>query len=204
MALVSMLIYVSLINMILFKYDGFVGPEENDVRMTFFMKHSYSLKDLLTGYGMTDKYFMDSFEKFKLHPRPRYQKGKNVMLWLSKAVHENLNVPEFMRVKDGRTMEIIINDVSLHKKLKWKTEIEDVTKWVDYVNNQVNLQWPYVLKFTVQDLNLRIDYSKHVKLTLPHVLNHYTVDCVENAEQWPITIYYQPSKGLVKLKKYPC
>src|SRR3981189_3256354 len=67
----------------LYKYDGFVGPEENDVRMTFSMKHSYSLKDLLTGYGMTDKYFMDSFEKFVLHPRPKYQKGKNVMLWLS-------------------------------------------------------------------------------------------------------------------------
>src|SRR3981189_210054 len=126
----------------LYKYDGFVGPENNDVRMTFFMKHSYSLKDLLTGYGMTDKYFMDSFETFKLHPRPQYQKGKNAMLWLTKAVHEHLNMPEFIRVKDGRTMEIRIDDPALRRKLKWKTEIEDVTKWVDYVNNQVNLQWP--------------------------------------------------------------
>ena len=150
---------------------------------------------------MTDKYFMDSFEKFKLHHRPRYQQGKNVMLWLSKLVYENLHMPEFMRVKDGRTMEIRIDYPALHRKLRWKTEIEDVTKWVDYVNNQVNLQWPYVLKFTVQDLNLRIDYSEHVKLTLPHVLNYYTVDCVENAEQWPITIYYQPSKGMDKIKK---
>ena len=53
----------------------------------------------------------------------------------------------------------------------------------------------------MQDLNLRIDYSEHVKLTLPHVLNSYTVDCVENAEQWPITIYYQPPEGVVKIKK---
>jgi len=194
----------------LYKYDGFVGPEENDVRMTFFMKHSYSLKDLLTGYGMTDKYFMNSFEKFRLNPRPKYQKGKNVMLWLSKAVHENLTMPEFMRVNDGHTMEIRIDDPALHKKLRWKadfeirykTELQDLTQWVDYVNKQVNLQWPYILKFTLQDdLKLRIDYSEHVKLTLPYVLNNYDIACVENAEQWPITIYYQPSEGLEKIKK---
>src|SRR3981189_1569463 len=152
----------------LYKYDGFVGPEENDVRMTFFMKHSYSLKDLLTGYGMTDKYFMDSFDQFVLHPRPRYQKGRNVMLWISKALHENLKIPEFMRVNDGHTMEIRIDDPALHKKLRWKadfeirykTELQDLTQWVDYVNKQVNLQWPYILKFALQDdLKLRIDES---------------------------------------------
>src|SRR3981189_1285952 len=217
MAPVSMLIYVSLTNMIslceinsLYKYDGFVGPEENDVRMTFFMKHSYSFKNILTGYGMTDKYFMDSFEKFLVHPHPKYQKGKNVMLWLSKAVHEHLKMPEFMRVNDGHTMEIRIDDPALHKKLRWKadfeirykTEIQDLTQWVDYVNKQVNLQWPYILKFALQDdLKLRIDYSEHVKLTLPYVLNNYDIACVENAEQWPITIYYQPSEGLEKIKK---
>ena len=120
----------------LYKYDGFVGPEENDVTMTFFMKHSYSLNNLLSGYGMTNTYFKDSFEKFNLLPRPRYQKGRNAMLWLSKAVYQSLDVPEFIRVNDGRTMEIRINDVSLHKKLIWKTEIDDATQWVEYVSNQ--------------------------------------------------------------------
>src|SRR3977135_2700767 len=137
---------------------------------------------------LTDKYFRNVFEKFKLKPCPKYQVGKNVMLWLSKEIRDSFGLPEFIRTNDGRQLVIKIDDPELGKYATYTTDIQNVSDVADYVNSQVNIQLPYILRFDVSNKQLVIRYSEHVKLTLPYVLTHYDTACTENTEQRPITI----------------
>src|SRR3977135_4022 len=73
------------------KYSGIVPAVEvlEDVKLMLIQqKDKYNVKDIIEGFGITDQYFRNVFEKFKLKPCPKYQAGKNVMLWLSKQVRE--------------------------------------------------------------------------------------------------------------------
>src|SRR3977135_1075063 len=187
------------------KYSGIVPAVEvlEDVKLMLIQhKDIYQVKDIIGGFGITDHYFRNVFEKFKLKPCPKYQAGKNVMLWLSKEVRESFGLPEFIRTNDGRQLVIKIDDPELGKYATYTTDIRNVSDVADYVNSQVNIQLPYILRFDVSNKQLTIRYSEHVKLTLPYVLTYYDTACTENTEQWPITIYYQPAKGVDKIKKY--
>src|SRR3977135_74546 len=187
------------------KYSGNVPAVEvlEDVKLMLIqLKDKYNVKDIIGGFGITDQYFRNVFEKFKLKPCPKYQAGKNAMLWLSKEVRESFGLPEFIRTNDGRQLIIKIVDPALGKYATYTTDIQNVSDVVEYVNSQVNIQLPYILRFDVSNTQLTIRYSEHIKLTLPYVLTYYDTACTENLEQWPITIYYQPTKGMDKIKKY--
>src|SRR3977135_2340051 len=187
------------------KYSGNVPALEvlEDVKLMLIQrKDKYNVNDIIGGFGITDQYFRNVFEKFKLKPCPKYQAGKNVMLWLSKEVRDSFGLPEFVRTNDGRQLIIKIDDPELGKYVTYTTDIQHVSDVADYVNSQVNIQLPYILRFDVSNKQLIIRYSEHVKLTLPYVLTYYDTACTENLEQWPITIYYQSAKGMDKIKKY--
>src|SRR3977135_4592542 len=75
------------------KYSGNVPAVEvlEDVKLMLIQhKDQYNIKDIIGGFGITDQYFRNVFEKFKLKPCPKYQAGKNVMLWLSKGGRKSL------------------------------------------------------------------------------------------------------------------
>ena len=139
--------------------------------MTFFPRSTYTLDEMMKGWGTTDSHFKSIFQYLDGKAIPTYQQGKNVMYWMSKRICDALEFPEFVAANDGRQLLITVDDPELGRLDTFKTVINDPKGVSEYVNTKVNLQRPYVLKFEVTGKELHITSSKHVKLTLPYVFN---------------------------------
>src|SRR3981189_3409755 len=185
------------------KYDKSVSRDEvlADIKLAFFPIHLYCMLQMITGWGTVDPYFKNIFQSVGAKAIPKYQKGKNLMYWMSKRICQALEFPDFVAANDGRQLIITVDDRELGRLDTFKTDIDDPKGLSDYVNTKVNIQRPYILKFVVTDTKLHIVSSKHVKITLPYVFNYFTVSCDEGLEQWPIPISYQSSKSVDKIIK---
>jgi len=172
-----------------------------DVKIQFFPRHSYSMNEMIKGWGTINPHFKNIFQAVGVKAIPKYQKGKNLMYWMSKRICQALEFPEFVAANDGRQLIITVDDPELGRLDTFKTDIDDPKGLSDYVNTKVNIQRPYILKIVVTDTKLNITSSKHVKITLPYVFNYFTISCDEGLEQWPISISYQSSKSVDKIIK---
>ena len=186
------------------KYNTASAPQDevlHDVKMTYLPRSAYALEEVMQGWGMTHPEFAQKFQYLGNKAIPKYRKGENVMYWFSKRVAAALDFPLYVAANAGRQLVVTIDDPELSRQNTFNVDIEDATTIANYVNTQFKLQLPHICNFVVDGTELHIKYNKHVKLTLPYVLNNYTVDCTEDVEQWPITISYQSAEGVAKITK---
>ena len=108
------------------KYAESVSRDEvlADVKMAFFPRYSYSMAEVITGWGTTDAYFRNIFQYLAGEAIPRYQQGKNLMYWMSKRICQGLEFPEFVAA-NGRQLIITVDDPEMGRLDTFKTDIND-------------------------------------------------------------------------------
>src|SRR3981189_855313 len=116
------------------KYATSVSREEvlADVKIQFFPRHSYSMAQMITGWSTINPHFKNIFQAMGAKAIPKYQKGKNLMYWMSKRICQALEFPEFVAANDGRQLIITVDDPEMGRLDTFKTDIDAPKGLSDY------------------------------------------------------------------------